>query len=236
MNAVEIAGALGRDPAEISKRLTNALATLRKLGLVDFEIQALQAQGENEAGAGHLDAAQRILHEAAAIATERGLKNHLRLLNVAAANVALLQNDTKQPGKSLETPCADGAPDVHIAFGRVLAAASATSIVRSSTSNRHWLGCRRLVPWHWLLRSMKPTASCLPTQALARNRAQTLSRGRYIRGGRFAGRGSAGSAMSSGAFPAALASVHNVTVRVECAVEQARMASERQDPKKCWTR
>jgi tetratricopeptide (TPR) repeat protein len=230
VNAVALQVSLGRDPVEISKRLTNTLATLRKLSLADFEVQALQAQGENEAAAGHLEAAQRTLHEAAAIANERGLRNQLRLLNVAVARVSVLQNDYESARKLLSDAVADGtmAPDVHIGLGHVLARLGDFDNAREHLERAHAqmssTGEMALAPLlHEAYGELLADAGSSEAARKHFQEAASSAAGDLPTAAALEAR------CHLGSFPADLTSVHNVTVRAECAVEEARRAFERRD-------
>ncbi len=223
VNAVILQVALGRDPAEVAKRLPNALATLRKLGYVDFEVMAMKAQGENEAAAGRLKAAKRTLHEAAAIATERGLKNHLTLLKVAEANVAFLESDYEGARKMLSDALAldSTAPDAHIALGRVLVRLgdfdAAKQHLEQAQSQVVSTGAMASAPLlHETLGELLNEAG---SPEAARKHFEAAVTAEV---GDLPGAAALEAQCHLGAIPPALASVHKASVHAECALERAR--------------
>ncbi len=125
------------DPKEAYRRLANARATFHKLGYIDFEVFAMKAQADSLATMGQLAEALRLLREAASIAIERQLKEHLAAVKVSIGNVELLQRNYEAARKTLEEVVAVGeAPaEAEIALGRAYARLGDTSNARKHLEN-----------------------------------------------------------------------------------------------------
>jgi tetratricopeptide (TPR) repeat protein len=223
VNSVSLQVALGAAPGEVARRLTNALATLRALGHVDFEVAALQAQGDNEAGAGRLAEAKRILHEATTLATERGLKNRLLPLRVATANVAFLEADYEGARKILVEALAEGSTeDVHLALGRVLVRVGNFDGARQhfETARARLRSSGVMVLEPLLEESLGELFREMGREEVARQHfrqaVSMLEQHTPIPAGIEA-------ECHLGVMPETLSRVHNVHVRAECALERARV-------------
>jgi tetratricopeptide (TPR) repeat protein len=229
VNALNLEVALGSDPADVTRRLTNAIATLRKLGYVDFEVQAMLVQGVSEASSGHLAEARRILHEAASIASERSLKDRIMSLRVAMANVAFLQSDYEGARTILLDAAAhDGsAPDVRIALGRVHLRLGdfdgAKKQLEQAAAQVESTGELTLVPLlhesfgELFLEAGSLDAARKHFQQAVASAVRDVPDDATLE-----------AQCHLGAVPATLASVHKVHVQVECALDEARMEFQAQ--------
>jgi len=101
------------------RRLSNARATLHKLGHTDFEVQTMQAEALHLRNAGKPDEALRILRQAVTIAKERNLEDRLQSLNSDIGAVYIAMNDYNAAKAALEPAVAGGAPEPQIALARV---------------------------------------------------------------------------------------------------------------------
>jgi tetratricopeptide (TPR) repeat protein len=97
----------------------------------------MKAQAESLAAIGQLPEALRLLREAANIAIERQLKEHLAAVKVSIGNVELLQQNYEAARKTLEEVVAVGeAPaEAEIALGRAYARLGDTSNARKHLEN-----------------------------------------------------------------------------------------------------
>jgi predicted negative regulator of RcsB-dependent stress response len=128
---------VGTDPDGAYRRLANARATFHKLGYIDFEVFAMKAQAESLAATGHREDALRLLREAASVATERQLKEHLAAVKVSMANVQLSQHDYDGARNTLEAvvASAEAPAEAEIALGRTYASLGDTASARKHLVN-----------------------------------------------------------------------------------------------------
>ena len=223
VTAVNLQIVLGLDPAEVTHRLTNALATFRKLGYADFEVFAMQVQGESEAASGRLAEARRILQKATSIATERDLKNRLTLLRVTTADVAVLQSDYEGARTILVDALASDSsvPEVHITLGRVLVRLGdfdgAKQHLEQALAQVESTGAMRLAPQLYESFGELSLESGSPDAARTHFQHAVASAVRDVPG--------AATLVAQcylGVESAALRSFHKAHVRAECALQRAR--------------
>jgi tetratricopeptide (TPR) repeat protein/TolB-like protein len=109
----------GSGIADALRRLSNARATLNKLGLTDFEVLSMQIEAHQFRDAGKPEEALRILRQAVTIAKERNLEETLQSLNADIGIVHLMSNNYSAARTALEPAVAAGAPEPQIALARV---------------------------------------------------------------------------------------------------------------------
>jgi tetratricopeptide (TPR) repeat protein len=102
VNLAKLEVNFGGDLDGALRRLANARAALHKLGYLDFEVNAIEAQAMGEMAAGRLGEALRLLREASSTATERQLKIKLTELKTIIANVELLQGNYDTAREAVE--------------------------------------------------------------------------------------------------------------------------------------
>jgi tetratricopeptide (TPR) repeat protein len=113
----------GRDHADTLRRLTNARATLKKLGFVAFDVYAMQLQAASQIYSGrHVDG-RRVLREALTLAKERKLTNRSVSLTIDLAQSYFLTNEYETARTLLEelrnTESGRGNLEARITLGRV---------------------------------------------------------------------------------------------------------------------
>jgi tetratricopeptide (TPR) repeat protein len=102
MNAAGLQVEFGIDQSEAIRRLANARATLKKLGYVDFEVDAMDLEAASQRHAGRLAEARRQLQAALSIAKEKQLSSQIGAIVIALAQTDLLLNDYEAARRSLE--------------------------------------------------------------------------------------------------------------------------------------
>jgi tetratricopeptide (TPR) repeat protein len=121
VNAARFQVDYGLDTEDALRRLAMARATFRKLRYLDFEIVVMEVQAKSEAYAGRFGEAQRLLHEATSLATERALKGRQASLKVTTAMVEFLLGNYETARTILEEAVTSGGatPEAQVALARV---------------------------------------------------------------------------------------------------------------------
>jgi tetratricopeptide (TPR) repeat protein len=113
----------GRDQTEALRRLANVRTTLQKLGHVEFDIIAMQAEAVSQRNAGDYAAGLKQLTQALSIATERRLRDRVASIMLDIADSHILQSEygaaRSQLDKLLATDVGREDLETHIALGRV---------------------------------------------------------------------------------------------------------------------